>query len=493
MRLATVAPDLSPEPILSAFAGYRGSVIDLDQGRVFGPSALQRGFDFLRSELRRAGLAPGQRVVTAVGNGPRFLSALAAILAEGGSPLLVHVKTPPRELERYVMKFGAHWALFDGWTQPEIANSSLASAATLSDALGECRLAMVDTTQAGFTNQYPSLPGVPLHPTSGTTGLPKIAVRPGPAAVAEAEHYIESIGIETRDAILVTSPMSHAYAYGMGVMVPLLSGANILSTRNFEAAIVRQALIENRVSIFPAVPGMLDLLTFGAGDRLRDTMRCVLSAGAPLPARTARRFYDCTGAQIRPLYGTTETGGISVGPDLGRLPEDGYVGPPMRGVEAEIRDEIESDSPVKVGRLHIRSSSMMSGYLGHDGIDTSFVQDGWFLTGDLANFDAQGFLYLHGRQSEVINVGGLKVIPREVEEAIATLDGVRDLKVYAGQDRNGRQFVKAALVVTPEVDVSAVQAHCERELVYYKRPRNILLVEKLPRTPSGKIILGELP
>jgi acyl-CoA synthetase (AMP-forming)/AMP-acid ligase II len=239
---------------------------------------------------------------------------------------------------------------------------------------------------------------------------------------------------------------------------------------------------------------MIDLLTFGAGDRLRGKARCVLSAGAPLPSRTAQRFFDCTGMHIRPLYGTTETGGISVGPEMARFPGDGYVGPAMRGVEASIRDEIANDASGRpVGRLYVRSSSMMSGYLAEDGIDNSQLDDGWFLTGDLANFDAQANIYLHGRQSEVINVGGLKVIPREVEEVIATLDGVHEVKVYAGHDRQGRQFVKAAVVATANVAPVSVQQHCERELVYYKRPHTVLMLDKLPRTPSGKIILGELP
>lgn len=115
--------------------------------------------------------------------------------------------------------------------------------------------------------------------------------------------------------------------------------------------------------------------------------------------------------------------------------------------------------------------SMMAGYLGHDGIDTSQLDNGWFMTGDIGVSSPRG-LYLKGRHSEVINVGGLKVIPCEVEEVIAGLAGVAEVKVYAGQDRSGRQFVKAAVVGGNAINARAVQTFCEQELVYYKRPRH---------------------
>lgn len=494
MRLATVSQALSADPILQAMAAYRGSVIDLDEGRVYGPATLARIQANLCSVLPEAGLLPGHRVVMALGNGPGFICLLTAILARGGAPLLVHMKTPPAELRRTAMRFGAEWVAADSWSIDEFGAAGMASQPLASETLPACLWHGVDRGDRSFDADYPLLPGMPLHPTSGTTGVPKIAVRPGAAAVAEARHYIDTIGIEASDAILAATPMSHAYAYGMAVMVPLVAGCNIVTTRSFEAAVIRRALAERRISILPAVPAMLDLLTFGAGDQLRQTVRCVLSAGAPLPDRTARRFFECTGMHVRPLYGTTETGGISVGLGDGRLATGGYVGPPMQGVEAEIRAALdESRLQDDWGRVHIRSSSMMAGYLGRTGIDDSPLEDGWFFTGDLGMGNSDTGLFLKGRQSEVINVGGLKVVPCEVEEVIATLHGVTDVKVYAAHDRKGRQSVKAAVVAGPGFDPKSIQEHCARHLVYYKQPRTVVMMDRLPRTASGKIIAAELP
>jgi acyl-CoA synthetase (AMP-forming)/AMP-acid ligase II len=494
MRLATVESSLSPEPLLAALDGYRGSIIDLSRGRVHGPASLARDHRALVAALRSRGLEAGDRVVLAIANGPGFVCLLTAILAAGGSPLLSHVKTPPLELRRTALRFGAAWIVADEWSTSEMMAAGLAAEPLCGESFLGCLCHRVDQRDPDFHPDLPPLVSVPLHPTSGTTGAAKVALRPGAAAVAEAAHYIETIDIGPADVILAATPMSHAYAYGMAFMTPLLSGCNLVTSRNLDAAGIRKALIENGVTILPAVPAMLDLLTFGAGDRLRNTARCVLSAGAPLPERTARRFFECSGIQVRPLFGTTETGGISVGPNSGHVPATGYVGPPMRGVEVEVRpatdDVSDADAP---GRLYIRSSSMMAGYLDSAGIDTSPLVDGWFLTGDLATRDPEGGIHLKGRQSEVINVGGLKVIPCEVEEVIGSLPEVSEVKVYAGQDRKGRQFVKAAVVVNNGVDAQTIQKHCEARLVYYKRPRTVIIVEALPRTPSGKIIVSELP
>ena len=166
----------------------------------------------------------------------------------------------------------------------------------------------------------------------------------------------------------------------------------------------------------------------------------------------------------------------------------------MTGVEAEVRPHPDGhDLGPGVGMLWIRSSSMMAGYLSPTGIDTNHLIDGWFKTGDLARIDASGSINLKGRDSEVINVSGMKVIPCDVEGVLATMSGVLEVKVYAGTRRSGEQFVKAALVLDDGVDVAAVRHHCEQHLVYYKRPQQFIPLAALPRTPAGKIIRQQLP
>ena len=166
----------------------------------------------------------------------------------------------------------------------------------------------------------------------------------------------------------------------------------------------------------------------------------------------------------------------------------------MDGVGALVRTspgtpELGAD----VGKFLVRSSSMMAGYLDDHGRVSTPMPDGWFETGDLARLASDGMIHLRGRNSEVVNVSGLKVVPCEVEEAITRLPGVREVKVYAGEHRSGTQVVKAAVAVEDGVSEADIRAHCEQHLVYYKRPQIVTLVGTLPRTPTGKINRDELP
>ena len=493
MHVSPLGSILSPEPILEAAENFRGRIVDLDQSLVVEPDAFARGRSVLAEQMRTHGLDYGDRVVMAVGNGPLFIAALVAILQRGGSPLLVHAETPPAELKRTAMQYGARFIACDGQLRPELQAICQATSTIAADAWMRLDWARIDPSDPLFQDDYPSLPSVPLHPTSGTTGEPKVAARPGPCAIAEAAHYVETIGIDVGDTILNVAPMSHAYSYGMCVMVPLLAGSSLVTMRHFNAKLVHRAIEEQGITILPAVPVMLEMLLFGAGDRLHNPLRRVFTAGAPLALRTATEFRKTCGSLVRPLFGSTETGVIAiVGADREGDAGD-CVGPPVRGVSVEIRHVTPSDdSAAGLGRVHVRSSSMMAGYLCPGELDTSPLVDGWFATGDLGRFGQYGELHLCGRETDVVNVFGMKVVPREVEDVIRLLPEIAEVVVYAGR-RSGSQCVKAAVVVTSPTEAAMIRAHCETHLVYYKRPETITFLDALPRTATGKIIRDQLP
>lgn len=482
-----------PEPILDAVEAFRGTVTDLSRSLIVNPGSLTQARDGLATKMAENGLSSGDRVVMAVANGPLFIATLAAILSRGGAPLLVHVQTPAAELRRTAVQLGARAIVRDPWPVEE-STESLPETKLLSvGSWAEILWYVVDSSDVSFQDDYPSLCGVPLHPTSGTTGVSKIAVRPAYCAMAEAQHYVQTLGVEKNDVFLAVPPMSHAYAYGMCLMVPLLSGASLVTMRRFSAKMVQKALPEHGITIFPAVPVMLDTLLFGAGDRLRNPHRCVLSAGAPLPLRTAEAFQKRAGVSVRSLYGTTETGGISIVAPGDQL-ASACVGSPMDGVSLELHhSETTTNLGPGVGNLCVRSSSMMAGYLSLGEIDISPLKDGWFETGDLASIDADRRIHLKGRNTDVINVLGMKVIPSEVEEVITTLSGVQEAIVYPGRYRSGSQFVKVAVVGSKQVCESTIRAYCQKNLVYYKRPEVILLVDEFPRSPAGKIVRDQMP
>jgi acyl-CoA synthetase (AMP-forming)/AMP-acid ligase II len=494
MPISLSAAEMSPDAILASIEDYHGLIVDLDTSQSIPPQVFADARWMLTRKMNESGLTPGDRVIVAMGNGPLFIAAWAAILMRGGSPVLVHWETPAAELRRIAQRFHIRFVATDAQSETDLSGVG-ASARTL-DGGSWVRLVWADFGAAAVPQggAYRSLPGVPLHPTSGTTGQPKMAVRPAACAIAEARHYVETIGIDHQDRILALAPMSHAYGHGWYVVTPMVTGADIVTLRRFNAKSVFQAYHDYGITILPAVGAILDTLLFGAGERLHDPSRRIFTGGAPVSERTAANFLKISGTRPRPLYGATETGGIAVARAEDRNAVRGCVGLPFAHVEVEIRPA-DDGSPLEdgLGLVHVRSPSVMAGYLIDEQLDTTVLVDGWFNTGDLGWLDQRGAVHLRGRQAEVINVSGMKVLPSEVEEVIGALPGVAEVKVYGGSSQAGAYHVRAAVVAGEDVDVDRIKAHCEEHLVYYKRPSRIILLDALPRTSAGKIARDLLP
>lgn len=478
---AETGEDFSPRPLLDAFENFQGCFVDLEHNVTISASELRRLKDEILQSMRGLGLRAGECLVTAPPNGTLFAAVWAASLELGASPILAHENTPQLELEHMAWQWGARFVVAAATGDSRGMNITEGSRTVTSHGeLGWRQIALDDSHREPLR-----LVSVPLHPTSGTSGGPKIALRPGRCAVAEPLHYIETLGLDKSDSILCATPMSHAYAYGMCLVAALLTSARLLFMRHFNPTLLLGAINHQRVSVFPAVPFMLDAMLAAAPGQLTGRPRITLSAGAPLPPETVEKFRERWGLAIRPLYGTTETGGIAIG-----WAEDGAqggVGHPMKGVEVDLH---AADGHSNI--LRVRSGSMMAGYLEGGQVSRAVLTDGWLETGDLARIDERGRIHLQGRLSEVINVFGFKVIPKEVEEVIAMLPEVAEVKVY-GAHWKGEEEVEAAVVRRAPIDEGQILKHCDQHLVSYKCPTAIHFVESLPRTAAGKIAMERLP
>ena len=158
----------------------------------------------------------------------------------GACPILLHFETPPGELNRLAANYLAAFALCETW--PEADLRPLSTSTSTLDLGPSTRLTFAALRDGKPTGDAPftSIPSLPLHPTSGTTGMPKIAVRHGTAAVAEARNYQRTMGVTAEDTIFCVVPMSHAYGFGTSVTMPLLSGAKVVSSRRFQPHFVAQ-------------------------------------------------------------------------------------------------------------------------------------------------------------------------------------------------------------------------------------------------------------
>ena len=432
--------------------------------------------------------------MVAIANGPLFVAALVAILACEASP----AGRPCQDAAgRAVALCPAVWGPLPGRRTGR--RSRAARRSTTHRPPGRrlptrCRSIGARSGLGDHAPLGPELRGVPLHPTSGSTGLPKIALRPGLAAMEEARHYAETMSIDADDAILAIPPMSHAYGYGMCVMVPLLTGASIVSMRRFSAKAVQRA--HGRASA--------DHRADGAGHARRHVVRrrrrhatAAVGVGGRRHAAAAlgRTIPSPDRAVATPLYGTTETGGISVATSR---PADATstAGSARRwpvSKSPSVRDgDAEPGRRTWAGCM-VRSSSQMNAYLDERGELSQAADDGWFDTGDLAQIDRRR----HDSPARPRQRGdqrlGAESRPLRSRRDDRQLAGVLEVKVYAGQHRSGSQMVKAAVAAESGLSVADIRAHCERQLVYYKRPQVVTLVDALPRNPAGKIIRDQLP
>jgi long-chain acyl-CoA synthetase len=224
----------------------------------------------------------------------------------------------------------------------------------------------------------------------------------------------------------------------------------------------------------PGIPMAFEHLTaITLGDFA--TVRTFLSAGAPLPPATSRKFRERFGRDIHSFYGCSECGGITYDRP-GAAVERGTVGTAMDGVKLNVNHR----------RISVHSASVALGYL-HDANNFEAFRAGAFTTDDLVEVHADGEVALIGRASDLINTAGKKVNPREVEQVILQLDGVRQAKVY-GEPAGARGEVVAAVVVAdPDVTREQIRDFCRERLSLHKVPRIVKLIDAIPIDERGKI------
>lgn len=480
----TVVALRGPAELLMSFDTYRGNWIDLGTRQRHNAADLRAGTDAAARWLQRWGIESGDRVVLSVSNSPAFLCMLIALLALDASPLLLHTETPPRELIRVAKRAGAQAVL-----SQKVAPTRFGEVGVRADRAEVTPWLVFTAAGLDTEPQSRDLRGVMLHSTSGTTGRPKLAVRTADSVLADAANYLATLDLDHTDVILGVAPLTHVYAFGMCVATPLLSNADVVVVDKFNPRIVADAIAECGVSVLPAVPGMLDALLETHGFAAAPP-RLTFTAGAPLPYPLASRYWEQTGSWPLPLYGATETGLISVARDQEQAALPDAVGIAAEGV-------LVQQAPALRSHIHdtimVRSASLMAGYLEEGRLDTSAFEKGWYRTGDLVEPGLRDTLRLRGREHEIVNVGGLKVVPAEVEGVINDLEGVRAVKVYGKTLPGGDEQVNAAIVVDARVTEGDIARHCRAHLVYYKRPAVLHLLDELPTTPSGKVLVMELP
>jgi acyl-CoA synthetase (AMP-forming)/AMP-acid ligase II len=331
----------------------------------------------------------------------------------------------------------------------------------------------------GFSMRSASRPNIPagarlIKLTSGSTGMPKGVVATETNLIADCVNICATMDIRPDDINLGAIPMSHSYGFSNLVTPLFVQGTAVVISNDYLPHSV--VSLSNRFSctVAPLIPMVFDHL-ITAGDGEFTTVRTFLSAGAPLPAAVSRKFRDRFGIPIHTFYGCSECGGITYDRE-GAAVERGTVGQAMENVTLTS----------KRGRLAVRGHNVALGYL-HDANTFQPFEDGVFVTDDLVDIRDDGEIAITGRASELINTAGKKVNPREVEQVLLQIDGVREAKVY-GEPAGARgDVVAAAVVARADITREHIRAFCLAHLSPHKVPRIVKLIESIPVDERGKV------
>jgi oxalate---CoA ligase len=474
---------------IDAAAAREPDAVYLEEARGTGQltySDLQRSVRTWALYLDRAGVPPGAHVAIRLPEPLGYAGALVAILGAGRVVVPLDPAAPPAALARIL----------------EVARP-------------------VAVVAHGGSELPPSLPvlrppepspaGVPVPPgrvlpaggiflgTSGTTGTPKGVLlaenQLGHVAACVASHH----RLTPADRGYCCLPLFHVNAEVVGLLASLAAQACLVLDRSFSRRGFWAMIDEQQVTWINAVPAIITILAMDpSAVPPSSRLRFVRSASAPLPPSALRRFEEAFGIPVLETYGMTEAASMITANPLDGPRKPGSAGRPAA---AEVRiaelagEGGEPCPPGTVGRVQIRGPGVITGYAA-GGNAGAVGADGWLDTGDLGHLDSDGYLFLAGRSDDVINRGGEKIYPREIEDFLLAQPGVRSAAVIAARDEVLGQRPVAYVVPAgprrPGQLEDTLRAACEAALPRPKRPTAFHLVRELPVGPTGKVTRGRL-
>jgi long-chain acyl-CoA synthetase len=481
--------------------------------------------------LADGGVSAGDRVALYLQNVPQFVIAMLGAWQAGGIAVAVNPMNKDRELEEILRDSGAtvlvcHEDLYRDVASHVIGGTDVRLVVTTSPleyqtrgddrVLGGIKRLSCDGTQdmAALISRFQGRPRPPepelgpgdvafLTYTSGTTGPPKGAMTTHGNIVFNAQTYRDWIGIGPDDVILGVAPLFHITGSIGHVALSLLTGASLVLTYRFHPAVAIEAIRAEKVT-FTIGSITVFIALMNAPDAARDalaTLTKIYSGGAPIPPSTVTAFQGAFGQYIHNCYGLTETTSPSHAVPLGAHapvdPASGAlsVGVPVYSTIVRIVGEDGRDLPVgQIGELVTQGPQVVPGYWNKPQESARALPGGALHTGDVGFMDRDGWFYIVDRKKDQINTGGYKVWPREVEDVLYEHDAVREAAVVGVADPYRGEMVKAyvSLKAGRPVTPAELVAHCKQRLAAYKYPREIEILDELPKTVTGKLLRREL-
>lgn len=469
----------------------------IDERGALSFRGLDRRTNALANAWRRRGVGPGTTVAVMAGNHRGFLQAVFAAGKCGADVLLLNTGFGGEQLAGMVAREGVDLLVHDDEYGGAIAG--------VHPRLGRCRAwaqapgpdtldALIDQ---GDTGPPPASGGRPriVISTSGTTGVPKGAVRSEPFSLIPVGGLLGKVPFRGREVTACCAPLCHSLGFSHA-MYAMVLGSTLVLRRQFEP---REALADaaaHRASAMIVVPIMLRrILDLGpealAGHDL-SALRIVFVGGSQLGAELATRALDALGPVVYNMYGSTEVAYATIATPADLAAEPGCVGGVVPGSVVKVFDgDGREVAPGTPGRIFVGNVLAFDGYTGGGAKETIGEL---MSTGDIGHFDGAGRLFIDGREDEMIISGGENVFPGEVEEALARHPDVLEAAVVGVGDEEYGERLRAYLVPRPGSALTErdVKDYVHDRLARFKVPRDVVFVDSLPRNAAGKVLKREL-
>jgi acyl-CoA synthetase (AMP-forming)/AMP-acid ligase II/thioesterase domain-containing protein/acyl carrier protein len=452
------------------------------------------------SQLRGFGLDRGSRVAVVLPNGPEMATVMLAVMA-GMTAAPLNPGYRQEEFEYYLKDLGANAVVVPAGRESPIRKVAedlgiriLELAHSVHDNAG------IFSFQGVGRAQYPAAPSATpddiallLH-TSGTTARPKIVPLTHANLCASARNIAATLVLTPQDRCLSIMPLFHIHGLVAAVLTPLMSGGSVIAAPGLDLANVFSWLRDYGPTWITAVPSLYQLMVGQAKDfavgKGPYRLRFLRTGSAPLAPALLDKLETVFGIPVIESYGLTET---ATQLTSNQLPpgqrKAGSAGKPA-GPDVRIMGKHgEFLPPGCVGEVVVRGENVTKGYEGADSANAQAIVDGWFHTADLGYFDEEGFLFLTGRAKEMINHGGEKVSPLEVEDVLMRHPDVAQATAFAVPHNLFGEAVAAAVVLRQGASASEydLRQFASKNLAAYKTPARILQVPELPRSSTGKL------
>jgi long-chain acyl-CoA synthetase len=455
-----------------------------------------------KSWLEKSGVRPGDRVVIVFENCRAFVAILLAAVSLDAWPVLVNARLSGREIDEIIQHCGARLVIYTTEVSPHAAEHAQRNGAAPASVQNLGALALVRINENAAPEAVDPDPAnrvAALIYTSGTTGLPK-----GVMLTHRNLLFIAAVSVQIRsvtrdDRLLGILPMSHAVGLSVVLLGTLFCGGTLYLSPRFDPMTVRGILEKQKITIALGVPAMfIQFLEYAKLRRLKTVhfpdLRIISSSGAPLHPATKSAVEDLFGLLLHNGYGVTECSPTIATARLDEPRTDTSVGRVLPGVEVKfVGADQKPVSEGEVGELWVRGPNIMKGYYRAPAETAAAINpEGWFNTRDLARLES-GHLFIVGRTKELIVRYGFNVYPAEVEAVLNSHPSVARSAVI-GRPVKGDEEIVAFIQGAPNSTLTSAEVAewVSHKLASYKRPSQIIFVEAMPVTLTGKVRKDEL-